>query len=301
MNRPDANWAFAQYENVRDALVGAQFPDRSVAISHMLDVADRFDVFLLDAFGVLNIGNRPIAGAPEWVRALQSMGKQVIVVANGAAHSLASSLEKYAKFGFDFSAANVVVSRNILAQSLGNRDERLWGTMVPYGGGSEELGVDTLDLTDVASDYDRVDGFVLLGSGEWTDARQDLLVESIKRRVRPVLVGNPDIVAPREAGFTLEPGWYAHELARRTGVRPVFFGKPFHSIFEQAIARADPGIPRDRMAMVGDTLHTDILGGAGAGTKTILMADHGLFAGLDVSPYIAASGIVPDYILSART
>jgi ribonucleotide monophosphatase NagD (HAD superfamily) len=49
--------------------------------------------------------------------------------------------------------------------------------------------------------------------------------------------------------------------------------------------------------MVGDTLHTDVLGGAAAGCRTVLVTDHGLFAGRDTVPFIAASGIVPDFIV----
>jgi ribonucleotide monophosphatase NagD (HAD superfamily) len=49
--------------------------------------------------------------------------------------------------------------------------------------------------------------------------------------------------------------------------------------------------------MVGDTLHTDILGGAAYGVKTALVTGHGLFANHNVTPYIAKSGIVPDYIM----
>ena len=49
--------------------------------------------------------------------------------------------------------------------------------------------------------------------------------------------------------------------------------------------------------MIGDTLHTDVLGGQAAGLATILVTEHGLFAGHDTAPYIAQSGIVPDIAL----
>ena len=51
--------------------------------------------------------------------------------------------------------------------------------------------------------------------------------------------------------------------------------------------------------MIGDTLHTDILGGQGAGLATILVTDHGILAGRDTAPFIEASGIAPDIILPA--
>ncbi len=56
----DADWAFAQYESVRSALLAAIYPAFSEPISRFSDLADRFDVFLLGAFGVLNLGETAI-------------------------------------------------------------------------------------------------------------------------------------------------------------------------------------------------------------------------------------------------
>ena len=74
-----------------------------------------------------------------------------------------------------------------------------------------------------------------------------------------------------------------------------WFGKPFGDAFAEGIART--GLAPDRLAMVGDTLHTDVLGGAAAGCRTVLVTDHGLFAGRDARGYIRASGLVPDFIV----
>ena len=49
--------------------------------------------------------------------------------------------------------------------------------------------------------------------------------------------------------------------------------------------------------MVGDSLHTDILGGWVTGLKTALIAGYGFSSGHDVAGPIAASEIRPDYIL----
>ena len=51
--------------------------------------------------------------------------------------------------------------------------------------------------------------------------------------------------------------------------------------------------------MVGDSLHTDILGGAAAGTKTALIVSHGLFRHDAPGPYIEQFGIVPDFVVHA--
>ena len=49
--------------------------------------------------------------------------------------------------------------------------------------------------------------------------------------------------------------------------------------------------------MVGDTLHTDVLGGAAYGIKTALVTDHGLFSGYDYKKFIEQTQIVPDFII----
>jgi ribonucleotide monophosphatase NagD (HAD superfamily) len=110
-----------------------------------------------------------------------------------------------------------------------------------------------------------------------------------------VLVGNPDIVAPRDDGYSFEPGHYAHQLAEIDGVAPLFYGKPFGAVFARALARF--GVTPERVLMVGDTLHTDILGGNTAGTGTVLVSDTGSLHRGDVTRAIAESGITPDYVI----
>ena len=111
-------------------------------------------------------------------------------------------------------------------------------------------------------------------------------------------MGNPDWVAPNEQRLSVEPGYFAHQLSPINGVTLHCFGKPFSNIYQLAWAGLE-SIPKQRILMVGDTLHTDILGGAAHGVKTALVTDHGLFAKHDVSPYITQSGIVPDYIMAS--
>ena len=48
--------AFARYESVRARLPTASFPAFSHIAENLSDVADRYDAFVLDAFGVLNVG-----------------------------------------------------------------------------------------------------------------------------------------------------------------------------------------------------------------------------------------------------
>lgn len=293
-----ADEAFLAYEAVRHRLPAANSTGVKIQRAATLsEIADRFDIFLMDAFGVLNIGDTAIPGTRERIDTLRADGKRVLVVSNAASISHAELGEKYHRLGFDFSPQDIVTSRATMA-ALGQELEGLhWGVMALEGAGFEDLGpLKTTPLGDDAEAYSAVDGFLLIGSGNWTEPRQTLLEGALRERPRRVLVANPDIVAPRETGFSAEPGHFAHRLADVSGIEPEFFGKPFPSIFDLAFDRIGP-VDRDRTLMVGDSLHTDILGAQSVGVASALVSGYGFHAGQDVNAVIARSGIVPDYVV----
>lgn len=291
--RPDAAWAFARYEAVRDRLPGAAFPCAMQRIGSLEDMADTVDAFLLDAFGVLNVGDTAIPGAADRLARLRGRGKRLVVLTNGATQARAAALAKYHRMGFDFTPDEVVASRDVAAAAL-SPALRWAGASGPTPDFSD-LPVPMADLLADPSQFDRAEGFVLFSSSGWTESHQAALEAALRTRPRPLLIANPDIVAPREGGFSLEPGYYAHRIADATGVVPEFHGKPYGAAYDAVLARL-PGIPAHRVAAVGDTLHTDVLGGAAAGMRTVLVTDHGLFAGVDADHFVACSGIVPDFV-----
>ncbi len=287
---------FDGYEAVRHRLPVAG-PGGACAAAHDLsDIADLYDTFLLDAFGVLNVGDTAIPGAPERIADFQRAGKRVLVVSNAAGFPHRMLMEKYARLGFDFAPEDVITSRKAMIAGIAAED-RHWGVMANPDFGREDLEHLAFDfLEDDPAPYDAVAGFLLIGSAVWTEARQVLLEDALRKRPRPVHVGNPDIAAPRESGPSREPGHWAHRLADRTGVKPVFHGKPYRNIYDLAFARLGHA-PKDRVVMVGDSLHTDILGGQVAGAATALITSHGLLRGADPFTAITQCGLRPDHVL----
>ncbi len=293
-----AHEAFAAYEAVRHRLPPTSSHGKAYTnIGTLADIADAYDVFLLDAFGVLNIGEAAIPGTVERVADLRTAGKRVLVVSNAAGFPHAALMEKYKRLGYDFAPEDVVTSRLTLLAGLAGRSNLHWGLMATRSAGLRDL--ECLDLTYLEEDpepYKTVDAFLMVGSAAWTEVRQTLLEQALAARLRPVLVGNPDIVAPRESGFSTEPGHFAHRLADRTGVVPEFFGKPFRNIFDMVFDKLGP-VQRNRVVMVGDSLHTDILGAQAAGVGSALISGYGFFAGQDAEAAIGRSGIVPDFVV----
>ncbi|WP_366871607.1 TIGR01459 family HAD-type hydrolase [uncultured Ruegeria sp.] len=270
--------AFEAYEAARHRLPSVAAKDRTFRWAGTLeDIAEDFDVFLLDAFGVLNIGETAIPGTPERIAKLKAMGKRVLVVSNAAGYPHATLMEKYTRLGYDFAPQDIITSRATLLANLNSQHDVHWGLMATPSTGLRELeGLNLTYLEEDSAPYDAVDGILMIGSAAWTEVRQALLESALLKRPRPVLVGNPDIVAPRENGFSSEPGLFAHRLADRTGVVPEFFGKPFGNIFELALKRLG-SVDKSRVLMVGDSLHTDILGARAAGIASALVSGYGFF------------------------
>lgn len=299
MSGMDTAAALAAYEAVRHRLPPASTrQDGPERVASLEDIADRYDVFLLDAFGVLNIGETAIPGVVDRIESLKARGKRIVVVSNAAGFPHAKLLSKYQRLGYDFAAEDVVTSRATLISATGAEAGTHWGLMATRSTGLLDLeGLKVTYLEEDPHIYAAVDGFLLVGSAAWTEHRQTLLVQALKERPRPVWVGNPDIVAPRETGFSVEPGHFAHRLADDTGISPRFFGKPFPDIYERAFRRLPPGFRRDRVVMVGDSLHTDILGAHSVGIASALIAGYGFFAGFNIQSAVDGSGIYPDYIV----
>jgi len=114
----NAQWAFQHYESIRHTLPRAAFPQTSMWVNGLADVAQHFDVFLLDAFGVLNVGQTAIKTAPAAVKYLQSAGKKVMVLTNGASLPAFEAQQKLQKMGFNFALHNIVASRDALCKGL---------------------------------------------------------------------------------------------------------------------------------------------------------------------------------------
>jgi HAD superfamily hydrolase (TIGR01450 family) len=293
---PGPDWAFDAYEAVRGRLPLARFPSATVHLPTLAQAADRWDGFLLDAFGVLNVGETAIPGAVARMAELRRRGKRLCVLTNAASYTRAGVLAKYHRLGFDFTPDEVVSSRDVAVARL----ERIasgasWAAISAQGDSFADIPADLTDAIENPAAFAGADAVLFLSSARWSEDWQAVLERALRDRPRPVVIANPDIVAPREDGLTLEPGHYGHRLADIPGVTLHWFGKPFPDAFADGIART--GLAAGQLAMVGDTLHTDVLGGAAAGCGSVLITDHGLFKGRDVAPFIAASGIVPDVIV----
>ena len=304
INRPRLNFtqaidAYLQYAPRLPQVQADAVPAKTDYVENLLAISDQFDLIVFDAFGVLNSGPTAIPGAVKTIATLQEAGKKIAVVTNDASSSAEAILARHRKRGFDFDNNNLISSQQFIAPLMHEHaDITHWGAMAPADWPFHVLPDTVEPLGADRALYDRVDGFLLIDSENWSDQQQEMLEQSLAANPRPILVGNPDICAPMGDFLSVESGYFAHLAADACGVMPQCVGKPYHHVFEEVLRR-HPDVSRDRVLMVGDTVHTDVLGGLASGIKTLLVHQGGFLDGQDIENVFAKSGLRPHFCARA--
>lgn len=288
--------SFWRYESIRDRLPLSPLLPPATLLASKEELIEVSKGFFLDAFGVLNVGEKVIKEALEFVAMLRAKGKPLFVLTNSASIPKERLVAFFTALGYDFTPHEVISSREVLwhhlgepAPSYGIIAPEIWTLERPlhgYGVWHEEFW--------------ESEAFLFLGSGVWSEALQERLKKALRQRARPIWVANPDITAPRGEGrYSLEPGFYTLLEEEALFEQMRFIGKPFPSIFEHALARAKEewNLLASEIAMVGDTLHTDILGANAMGIKSVLLEGYGFFAQGGAQEAMEQSQIHPSYHL----
>jgi len=260
-------------------------------INSLTDISNTVGAFVFDAFGVLNVGETLIKGADQRLLELRAQGNHIRILTNAASYDRAGAVSKFERLGLEIDPSEIITSRDAALDAL---TPGIWGVIAAPEDNLADIENETIRLEEDAAPYDMVDGFLFLSSSGWSKAKQKTLEAALQRRARPVLIANADLVAPRENGFSLEPGYFGH-LIVDAGIQDVrFFGKPFPEVYELA-EKSLPDLAPQNIAMCGDTLHTDILGAAARNWRTVLVTKDGMFTGHDTQLFCDQSGIYPDW------
>ena len=278
--------------------------------SALIDILDEFDGLILDGYGVINVGDDLVIGIEDLLQAATDCNKPVVVLTNGGSFESSVAAAKYAKWRLPIMPDAVVSSRDALQASLGHKNQTLVLSAIDVFGC---LGAVVTPLAgDCSITYDKTeefwqksDAFALLGVIDWTDQDQAAFEAALITRPRPVFVANPDVAAPQAGRFSAEPGYWMAQAMRVAKMPVHWYGKPYHPAFDLALDKlnklAGRQLDRRRVAMVGDSLHTDILGGGAAGLQSVLITGAGLFRDGGAEKFIAATGIQPDWIVPGHS
>ncbi|MDM7456807.1 MAG: HAD hydrolase-like protein [Tepidimonas sp.] len=267
------------------------------AVSDLGAILGEAEAILTDAFGVLNVGESALPGAPEALQAVRQRGCALRVVSNAASQPKAALVARYRAMGFDLTAAEFITSRDVTLQALAEAPAHWrWVIIAPGQADLSDLPIAHGRRWDGAL-HDGDDAVLFLAAWGWQASDQEALEAGLRASPRPVWVANPDLISPWGDAWRPEPGGWCTGLQERTGATVLRFGKPLGSIFELALASLPGAVERARVWMLGDTLHTDILGAQAVGLRTAWITGAGASTGLDVARAVACTGIVPDVVM----
>lgn len=253
-----------------------------------MSLGHSFDGFIVDLDGVVYVGQTPVPGAPEALAALQAMGKAVVFVTNDPRSSRAAFAARLRHLGVPASDWQVVTCGTATADYL-----RSVGSPPTYVVGSagleSEIARAGCRLVDASAAH--------TASAAVIGCHEGLCYEELAAATRAVGAGaellatNRDATFPTPAGPAPATGAIVAAVETATGRRARVLGKPGRQIFHTALGLLGRA---KRIAVVGDSLQSDIAGGRAVGLSTILV-----LTGSSRAEDIDRSATRPDAVLPA--
>lgn len=236
-------------------------------------LAARFDGFLLDQWGVLHDGERPLPGAAQALDRLVERGRPIVLLSNSGRRAATNRARLEAMGLGPGRLADVVTSGEATWRLLKERPGPPWSalgrrclllTIDGDLGPVEGLGLELVDRVEAAD-------FLLVSALEGRPAEAFRpLAEAARARDLWMVCSNPDRQSPTPAGLVDTPGALA-SIYESLGGRVIYVGKP-HAPIYAACLRAMGSTPRERILAVGDSLEHDIRGAAAQGLATGFVA-----------------------------
>ena len=273
-------------------------------LSDFKTVATNYKVIFFDAFGVLKNSEGILPGIEHTFNWLQETGKEFYVLTNDASRGPQELAESYYRQNFYAISPDRIISSGMLAREY--LDLKVRNGTVAYLGTEksahylETTGLKTLPISQVnLKDIDDINALVLLDD-EGFDWNTDLTktVNLLRKRNIPVIVANTDVTYPvSKTRISIAIGAVAKMIETIVGKQFIRFGKPDAQLFMFAYERLEhiAHISKRDILMVGDTLHTDILGGNKFGLDTTLVLT-GNTQPQDAEVLIRSTGIIPTYV-----
>jgi len=248
-----------------------------------LDALCDIQALVIDMDGVLWRGENPMPGLSDFFELLRERPIAFRLATNNASRSPDQYVKRLASMGVVVMPDEILTSAVVTAQHIAATAP---GTSVYAIGDGMRQAV--LDYGLQLSDGEQAD-FVAVG---WDPklTYKELSEATLLIHAGAKFIGtNPDRTFPTERGLLPGNGAILACLQAATDVEPFIIGKPERSMFDAALAAI--GVDAAHMAMLGDRLETDILGGQKAGLRTIMV-----LTGVNDEADLAVSPVKPDWV-----
>lgn len=273
--------------------------------TNLATLAQRYDAFFVDQFGVLRDDDGAYPGANAALLHLKALGKAIIILSNSG-RSGDYNAERLVRFGFDRAGFDRFltsgdVAHAILAKETAGHAENTRCLTISSGDDrnlADRLGFEAVEDAALAD--------IVIISGSEAEriplsTYRERLQPAAQRGV-PCYCTNPDRHKLAKGGITV-PGAGSIALAYQELGGPVrWFGKPYPTIYQHARALLND-MAADRILCIGDSIEHDIAGAASAGIASCLVRT-GILSDSSESELAAiadAHGARPDFLMDRFT
>ena len=269
-----------------------------------LALAENFKAVFLDSYGVLKNYKGLIDGVQNSIDVLRSKNIAIRILTNDASRSQEQQAESFVRLGLQGIDASEIITSGMMARDF--LQQKINSGKIAYLGTENsahyilQSGLEHIAVSDIRmNDSDDISAFVFLDD-EGFDWNYDInkTINLLRKINIPVIVANSDKIYPvSKSDVAVATGGIAKLVESILNKKFIHFGKPDTQMFIYAFEdlNRQSNYVREDIVMVGDNLHTDILGGNKFGVKTVLVLSGNTRADT-VDLQIESSGIIPDFI-----
>lgn len=246
------------------------------------------DGLILDLDGVVWVGSVPVPGSVATIQALRNGGVEIVFLTNDPRSSRADCAARLARLGVSAESSQIVTSGSALARYV-HEAEGVEARVFAIGSPLFKAELAECGLILCQSRAARAATVVAVGAHDQFDYDELRTAAQVLRRGARLYAAGRDATFPMPDGPWPGTGSIVAAVEVAGGTGAVIVGKPEPFVFE--LARSLLASCR-RVAVVGDSLESDIAGGTRAGLVTILV-----LTGACTPADLAASSIEPDLVL----
>jgi len=237
------------------------------------DLADQFDAFFIDQFGVLMDASGPYPFAIDAIKRLSEYNKPIVLLSNSGKRAI-ENCERLERLGFDLNLFTAVITSGEVAYwTIKNKIED--GNFIKpkiylISRDSDTSPVNGLSCK-IAKNTDEADYLIIAGSESDTKSLSyyTSLLEPMANKGVPAFCTNPDLVMLTPNGTSFGAGLIAKEYEEMGG-SITWFGKPHPLIYKFALNKI-PNIEPQKVLCIGDSVEHDIRGSFNANCSSALV------------------------------
>lgn len=232
-----------------------------------LDALKGIELFLFDMDGTLYLGNTLYSFTKELLSAIKAAGKRYLFMTNNSSRSVEDYIKKLASLGIEAESGDFITSLQATAVYLKKHHKGLKLYVCGTQSLKEELRREGFFVTE---NLDEVECIVMGFDSELTFKKLEDVSKLLCTRPDILYIAtNPDYVCPTEFGSVPDCGSVCDMLFNVCGKRPKVIGKP--EAMMPLLAMEMTGYSKEKTAVVGDRIYTDVKSGLNAGVLAVLV------------------------------